>query len=566
MTQQWSIPLWLTLTLGWISAFAHAQDAEVQVTVNSNQVQQGSLVNLTVSFMNCSPEEAMPPNVKGLEFHSGPMTSTHRQWVNGVSSAEDKYTYRYVVRGTGEINVPAMVWSTNEGRLKSKPIRLLVQGKSQPRPQGQANRSVNKDLMTAIEPSKRTVYLGEPLVLSYKIYNRYNNLDVKTIDIPELEGFWKETIEDPEARWEPQVINGKRYNVATVRRIVAFPQQTGTFQLSDFNIVGFMRINFFDGREIAATCSPVSIEVLPYPDTAPAGSLGTFGQLVVDQRTSADSVATNEAVTIEVQYKGQGNLKFLQEPELVWPAEFEVFDAEVKDNIRVNGQGEQGSRTFKYLVIPRAPGLYTLPAMEARYFDPRTATHRTSQAPALKLAVTKGEGDAGTSMTFTHQQDVQVLNQDIRHIQLDPTDFIPIERSKWKSFRWMLGFGVGPLGYAWMLALARRHRMERRDPRGARKKKAMRALNLALNQAQGVADVGEAMEQYLMSKLGWERSSMTTQRLSDALKQSLPSLHSAWMALWNDCEIHRYGGGTGETESLAQRLRELVEQSESNWS
>ena len=98
-------------------------------------------------------------------------------------------------------------------------------------------------------------------------------------------------------------------------------------------------------------------------------------------------------------------------------------------------------------------------------------------------------------MTFTHQQDVQVLNQDIRHIQLDPTDFIPIERSKWKSFGWMLGFGVGPLGYAWMLALARRHRMERRDPRGARKKKAMRALNLALNQAQGVADVGEAMEQ-----------------------------------------------------------------------
>lgn len=169
-------------------------------------------------------------------------------------------------------------------------------------------------------------------------------------------------------------------------------------------------------------------------------------------------------------------------------------------------------------------------------------------------------------MTFTHQQDVQVLNQDIRHIQLDPTDFIPIERSKWKSFGWMLGFGVGPLGYAWMLALARRHRMERRDPRGARKKKAMRALNLALNQAQDVADVGEAMEQYLMSKLGWERSSMTTQRLSDALKQSLPSLHSSWMALWNDCEMHRYGGGTGETESLARRLRELVEQSESNWS
>ena len=114
-------------------------------------------------------------------------------------------------------------------------------------------------MVTAIEPSKRTVYLGEPLVLTYKIYNRYTNLDVRNYDIPELEGFWKETVQTPDARWEPQLINGKRYNVATVRQIVAFPQQTGTFTLRDFDLTGYLRINFFEGRDVKppATLSPL---------------------------------------------------------------------------------------------------------------------------------------------------------------------------------------------------------------------------------------------------------------------------------------------------------------------
>ena len=137
-------------------------------------------------------------------------------------------------------------------------VRVFASGRAQPSRakgrNGTTQRQPARDLVTAIEPSKRTLYLGEPVVLNYKIYNRYNNLDVRNYDIPELDGFWKETVDMPDARWEPQLINGKRYNVATVRKIVAFPQQTGTFELKDFDLVGYMRVNFFEGRELTATC------------------------------------------------------------------------------------------------------------------------------------------------------------------------------------------------------------------------------------------------------------------------------------------------------------------------
>ena len=205
-------------------------------------------------------------------------------------------------------------------------------------------------------------------MLTYRIYNRYNNLDVRNYDIPELEGFWKETVQAPEARWEPQLINGKRYNVATVRQVVAFPQQTGTFVLEDFSLKGYLRINFFEGRDVQATCDPVEITVLPIPENAPFNSLGTFANLAVQQTLSSDSVTTNEAITVEVTFRGNGNLKFLREPKLLG-REFEVFEAEVKDNISVSARGESGSAPSSLWPSPCASD-YTLPPLKRFHLAP----------------------------------------------------------------------------------------------------------------------------------------------------------------------------------------------------
>ncbi|MEC8361776.1 MAG: BatD family protein, partial [Bacteroidota bacterium] len=264
----------------WMPALA--QDASVEVTVNATNVSQGDLIRVTLTFVNCKVKELDPPQIQGLDWRMGPSTSSNTQWINGVTTSKQQYTYGYAVTTAKEVRIPAMTWKTNRGALKSNPVRIVVEsGTSQNTPSRTKTKVVQRDLVTAIEPSKRTVYLGEPLVLTYKIYNRYTNLDVRNYDIPELEGFWKETVQTPDARWEPQLINGKRYNVATVRQIVAFPQQTGTFTLRDFDLTGYLRINFFEGRDVQATCDPVTIEVLPLPEAAPRNSVGTFSSLNV---------------------------------------------------------------------------------------------------------------------------------------------------------------------------------------------------------------------------------------------------------------------------------------------
>ena len=549
-------------------ASAQRDDARVELTVNATDVQSGDMLRLSLTFVNCKVRNIDPPEVKGLEFRMGPSTSNSTSWVNGVTTSEQRYTYNYKVVGSGEISIPAQTWKTSEGPLKSNPVRLYASGRAQSPGTKNSNNTTQRqparDLVTAIEPSKRTLYLGEPVVLNYKIYKRYDNIGVRSYDIPELDGFWKENVDTPDARWEPQLINGKRYSVATVRKIVAFPQQTGTFELKDFDLLGYMRINYFEQRQLTATCEPVTLEVLPLPEAAPANSLGTFAELSVTQSASLDSLNANEAVTVEVTYRGRGNLKFLQEPELVWPAEFEVFDAEVEDQINVTAQGERGSRTFKFVAIPRAPGTYTLPGVEATYFNPLRAKHMTSRAPALSMKVNAGEAGAG-GVSFNHQQDVQVLNQDIRHIELEPSRFLPRGTWAWKLWVLVVLFLAGPATYgvaAWQRST---RASEAQDRLGTRHKRALKVLNAQLKQSQSAEEVGEAMEQYLMAKLKWERSALTREAVHATLSATLPDLASDWDALWSTLEMQRYGAGAIQANDLAETLRSLAQRTEQAW-
>ena len=549
------------------------QDAQVEVTVNSTAVRAGDALRVTVSFVNCKVKEIDPPVIPGLEWRMGPSTSNSTQWINGVTTSEQRFTYGYVVKDIEAVNIPSLVWNTNRGKLKSNAIRVEVLGKNDAsgrKERGPSKSQVNRDLVTAIETNKRTIYLGEPVILTYKIYNRYNNLDVRNYDIPELEGFWKENIPGPDARWEPQLINGKRYNVATVKKIVAFPQQSGSFELKDFTLNGYLRINFFEGREIQATCDPVIVEVLPLPEAAPANSLGTFSNLAVDQKLSKDSIGTNEAVNVEIVFRGNGNLKFLREPAIAWPSEFEVFDAEIEDNIAISSKGEMGERSFKFVVIPRAPGTYTLPEFVVQAFDPLLGKHVERRAPPLRLVVGKNANPlTSQGVAFSHQQSVQILNRDVRHILKDEGCFYPRGEFPWSTGMLGLAFGIGPLAFGIGWRKRAISRAQAKVVRGTRKKRALQVLLRALksNQQKGLSieQVGEAMEQYLMSKTGLDRSQLNREAVHNLTRQHLPKWANDWDELWASLELQRYGATQGDLDEWTTRLIELAQKSDASW-
>lgn len=96
-----------------LCAFAAAQEPAVELTVSSTSVTQGDMLRLTLTFVNCKMKNIEPPQIKGLNWRMGPSTSTSTQWVNGVTTSEQSYTYGYAVTAGGEVQIPSFNWRTN---------------------------------------------------------------------------------------------------------------------------------------------------------------------------------------------------------------------------------------------------------------------------------------------------------------------------------------------------------------------------------------------------------------------------------------------------------------------
>ena len=77
--------------------------------------------------------------------------------------------------------------------------------------------------------------------------------------------------------------------------------------------------------------------------------------------------------------------------------------------------------------------------------------------------------------------------------------------------------------------------------------------------------LGETMEQYLMAKLGWERSQLTRDAVRMALLKFDATLAEEWDQMWVACEMVRYGASSGDLSELSNRMLTLAETTEATW-
>lgn len=560
---------WLLFCLLSVTGM-QAQEA-FEVSVNRNPVRTGEQVQLTFTMKNLQ-RRVDGPQIQGLKLLYGPSTSNSTSIVNGARSSEVAYTYTYQVTSKANVQIPVFELNGTKGTLKSKPFVLRVSARGA-KPSG-SNAGDLGTVACIIEASKRTVFVGEPIVVSFKIFNRANNLDVRKFNIPETPGFWKEEVDIPEPRWEPQVISGKRYNVATVKKLVLFPQQTGSLVVEGFDLVGYMRTSFFNGQNVTAAADPVKIEVKPLPEPIPASFLGAFAQFRISPKQTDQACKTNEAITYDLTFSGQGNIKFIQEPKLNWPGEFEVFDPEVIDRINVTENGESGSRTFRYVVIPRAPGGFNLPVPNGTWFNTKTRTYADLNAEELSLTVAVNTAEGTNTVNYNSKTDIQVLNQDINFIHNEWSGPC-LPRNRWDNRGQLAGglLAVGPLMLGVSFMLRRRREEDERNPKSAKKRRAGQAVRKELREAKSRINdsefypaLGRGLEAYLLAKLEWNASQMQRSSLLSELAIRVPTQAAQWKTMLDTLDMARYAPGQvpapAELLSTAERL---VDATEKDW-
>lgn len=548
--------LWLTMVIlsGALQAMAQGKAA---VLLDRNPVVVGQGFRLTFEFSDANVAMQNPPNIAGLRYINGPSTSTNTQITNGSMSTKRSYTYTMMASKAGTLRIPSFEFKTQKETLRTEPVNLKVVQRG-----SNAARAASP-FEAVIEVDKKSVHIGEPVRVQYRIFNRMEAVDVRNYTFPELSGAWKETVDGEDPRWENTIVDGRRVQVATVRTDILYPTRTGPLEISGFHVDAQQRVSFFNTRPVASTADAITIEVKPLPTPSPASSLGSFEQLTVTWKMEGgNDPTTNEAINLVLEFKGKGNLPLIGAPDVEWPKDLEVFDPEISDRITTDLKGQRGRRTMTYLVIPRSPGRYEVGLPEMGYFDWVLDRFVTLDTRPIVLEVSGQEGTDGPSFGFNSKTDVTILTRDMRFIRTE-TELKPRSAPFYGGFLHMSLWAFPPVMLVFGAFWRRRKEREESDPGVKRKKSSKAKLKAALADARsgkGSFDVlGEAAHAYLQGQLGISQSDASMERYQSALADMKPSCVAQWTQILTTLDRGRFAPGAPDVADVADQLGQAAQ-------
>ena len=432
---------------------AIAQNVEFTASAPA-QVVVGRPFQLAYS-VNQRAKDLRAPEFKDFDYVAGPYSSqsSSTSFVNGkrTSSFNLTYTYTLMANKEGTFTIPPATIKVDGEQYTSNGVRIVVLPADQQSTNSSANnaspssqQNVNNSQTNSVSEanifmrtivSKTKVHEQEALSLSYKLY--FAGVDVAQMTnntrLPEFKGFLKQDLEIGEIQTELEHYNGRNYQTAVLYRTLLFPQRSGDIVIDPAQFEALLRVqnraqvrsifdDFFGSYTTvtkALTAPGVTIHVENLPTGKPVGFSGGVGQFNISSTISDTDLQANEAVTLTLTIQGVGNMKLLKTPAVDWPEGFEVYDPKVTNNFRNGISGVSGNKTIEYLAIPRAGGVYTIPAVQFSYYDTQEDTYKTLYTPeyTLNIARSANEDHSAVVNNFVQKENIQQLGADIRYIQ-----------------------------------------------------------------------------------------------------------------------------------------------------
>lgn len=563
---------------------------EFRATVNKNPVASGERFQVTYTLEG-DGTNFQGPTFKDFTFLGGPSQSQSIQIINGRMSKSLSFSYVLQAGAPGTYTIPAASIVVDGKRIYSNTITLnVVKGQQDAAQQQQrseseqANEIIKKNLFLTLSVSKSEVYLGEPLVATYKIY-KHPNLMLVNLSNPQTTlnaGFWLQDIESlGQISWTTEVLDGINYQVAVLKKQLLIPQRTGNLTIEPLELDAIVRLrverpgrrslfdDFFDNPftmgasrdfEYKLKSRTAQIRVKSLPDNPPEGFNGAVGNISMKAWFDKTQTRTNEPVTLKVQISGTGNLKLIEPLNLLFPSDFDFYDPKSVDNLTTTANGFDGNKTFEYLLIPRHSGTYQIEPITFSYFDLSSRQYKTLTAGPFTINVEKGEGtDATTIVSGVRKEEIKYLGKDILFIKTNAK----LKQNGKKFFGSAMHYilSLAPLALFILFFVVRRKTIkERRDKALMLNKRASKAAKKSLSLAREYLkkgdknsfyeEVSRALWVYLSSKLNIPFAELNKDIAYTHLKErNIPDelIHQTFETI-DKCEFARFAPIDGSVE------------------
>jgi hypothetical protein len=586
---------WMFILTTISFAFATAQNTSFTASVDRNRIAMGEQIEITFT-LNGSGKNFQPPPFSDFLVLSGPNQSTNMQYINGAMSQSVAYSYVLQPRAEGKFTIGAATIESNGKKIQSNNISIEVtkgspQQKQQQRQQSAGDANLNKqigdNLFIKASVNKTSVYQGEQITATYKLYSRVNIVNSSIKKIPALTGFWNQEIDVPKNAQTTEVVNGIQYQVFPIKKIALFPQHSGTLELDPMEAEFVVQVQsrrhsgdifdqFFGNVQnvnYPTKSSPVKITVRPLPaQNIPAGFSGAVGKFSMESWLDKTETKTNEPVTLKVKISGSGNLKLIEAPKFVFPPDLESYEPKISDNITTGTDIISGSRTYEYLLIPRHVGEQKIPSFTFSYFDPEKQQYVTTKSPDFVLNILKGSEVLNSSTATLSKEEVKLLGQDIRFIKSGTTSF----RKKDESFFGSIGFCallfLPILLFAGFISYIRHYEKITGDIIMLRSRKATKIAKKRLAKAKILLDgkkdeefyteISQALWGFAGDRLSIPLSDLSQDSISTALKSRNVNDNSAskFISTLEHCEFARFtpSGSSVQMEKMYNDTIQLI--------
>ena len=568
---------------------------EFTASVDETTVSENERFQISFTFSGSSINDLSkfsPPSFENFMVLSGPNQSTSIQIINGAQSASLTYSFVIQAKSIGTFSIGSASIEQNGTTYKSDPLKIsVVKGTAKPQQKNDnsqiSNEEIAKNLFIKTTVDKSRVYKGEQVTVTYKLYTRLSIAAQMSINkLPQYQGFWAEELETPNnISFRTEVVGGKQFRVGVLKKAALFPTQTGTLEVTPFELTVPVQIQKQKGRsiwddffndpfgrseviEFNAKSNVAKIEVLPLPPGQPDSFNGAVGDYSFDVKLNTTTTKSNEPLTLNVNISGTGNIKLLDMPEINFPNGFEKYEPKVSEDIN-RKLTISGTKKGEYLFVPRVVGIREIPPIEFSYFNPEKKKYITLKSQPFTIDIKPGDKLASTE--GVGKEDIKQLGEDIRFIKTSYNDIEKQESYIFNSTGFLIAgalpliLGISLIG--WKRRYDKLHgnvvllRYQKAQKVAKNRLKLAKKLMDTQNHKEFYTELSSALFGYLEDKLHIPKSEFTVERASDDLRNKNVSDHllSELKASAEKCEFVRFAPDAEKSTAMKEMYNEIAD-------
>jgi hypothetical protein len=493
------------------------------------------------------------------------------QIINGTINSSKTTSFSYYVSALSEgvLTIPAATIKIEGKKIQSQPIKITVKKAD---PNKKSGFQIGDNVKVEVEVSRRNIFQGEQVLVSYKLFSKINLADISITQFPNLNGFWNEEIET-NSKAKVQNIDGVNYRVWEINKSMLTPQKSGdlkidpmkiniTVQLKSQNRSGdiFGMFNNYKNVVEEIQSKQITIKVKDLPPNPPASFNGAVGVFKLRSKTDKKIADANTAINYEIELSGSGNLHLIDNIPVNFPDDFEVFDPEKKDKSFTSKNGIKGKLLFNYLIIPRYQGEYEIPSQEFSFFNLRTKKYETLKTNAINIEVNKGNDQK--NVIASSKQLIDENSQSLSPIKTK-SEFKLINKGEWYLQWWYILLLAFPVLLTVAAGIRQTYiRIIDKNPIDRKYRKSLKIAQKRLKNAEiflkndkkqrFYEEIEKSLLNYFSQKFNTEIADLSKEKISEIFieRKIDKDILSNYISILEDCEYCRYSPASIENNDL----------------